>query len=165
MASAGSQASASPDNFGLAWILLCLAFCAHVADEALTGFLNVYNPTVIAMRARLAWFPMPTYEYRGWLIGLIIANIILVALTPFAYRNTRALRPLAYFLAAVMLLNGMGHTLFTVLGRTVPSVQFPRPAPGFYSSPFLLIASVYLFLRLRASRKPTAGSTAFFGSF
>jgi hypothetical protein len=55
-----------------------------------------------------------------------------------------------------MLLNWMGHTIFTVLGRTVPSVHFTRPAPGFYSSPFLLITSVYLFLRLRASRNAKA---------
>jgi hypothetical protein len=50
----------------------------------------------------------------------------------------------------------MGHTFFTVLGRTVASVQFPRPAPGFYSSPFLLITSIYLFLRLRATRMTAA---------
>jgi hypothetical protein len=144
---------ASPDNFGLAWVLLCFAFCAHVADEALTGFLGVYNPTVTAMRARLSWFPMPTFEYREWLIGLILANLVLLGLTPFAFRNARGVRPLAYFFAAIMLLNGMGHTLFTVLGRTVASVRFPRPAPGFYSSPFLLITSIYLFMRLRATRK------------
>jgi hypothetical protein len=154
---AATRVSASPGNFGLAWILLCLAFCAHVADEALTGFLNVYNPTVIAMRATLSWFPMPTFEYREWLIGLIVANLVLLALTPLAYRNARRLRPLAYFYAGVMLLNGMGHTIFTVLGRTVPSVHFSRPAPGFYSSPFLLITSIYLFLRLRATRKTKAG--------
>jgi hypothetical protein len=47
----------------------------------------------------------------------------------------------------------MGHTIFTVLGQTVPSVRFPRPAPGFYSSPFLLITSIYLLVRLRASSK------------
>jgi hypothetical protein len=157
MAPAAPRASASPDNFGLAWVLLCLAFCAHVADEASTGFLDVYNPTVIAMRARLSWFPMPTFEYRQWLIGLIVVNLVLLALTPFAYRNARGLRPLAYFFAGVMLLNGLGHTLFTVLGRTVASVQFPRPAPGFYSSPFLLITSIYLFLRLRATRAPADG--------
>ena len=153
MAQAPARPSTLADNFGLAWILLCLAFCSHVADEALTGFLDVYNPTVIAMRARLAWFPMPTFEYRQWLVGLIVANLILLALTPFAYRNARGLRPLAYFFAGVMLLTGMGHTVFTVLGRTVASVQFPRPAPGFYSSPFLLITSIYLFTRLRASRR------------
>jgi len=156
MASVAPVASERPNDFGLPWVLLCLAFCAHVADEALTGFLDVYNPTVVAMRAALSWFPMPTFEYREWLIGLIVANVILLALTPLAYRNARRLRPLAYFYAGVMLLNGMGHTIFTVLGRTVPSVHFSRPAPGFYSSPFLLITSVYLFLRLRASRNAKA---------
>ena len=157
MSSVAQITSKGPNNFGLAWLLLCLAFCAHVADEALTGFLDVYNPTVTAMRARFNWFPMPTFEYREWLIGLIVANLILLALTPLAYRNARGLRPLAYFFAGIMLLNGMGHTIFTALGRTVPSVHFSRPAPGFYSSPFLLITSIYLFLRLRTSRKTTAG--------
>jgi hypothetical protein len=153
MASIAAAPCPRPGNFGLAWVLLCLAFCAHVADEALTGFLDVYNPTVIAMRARLSWFPMPTFAFRDWLVGLILANLILLALTPLAYRNARALRPLAYFYAAIMLLNGMGHTIFTLLGRTVPSVHFSRPAPGFYSSPFLLATSIYMFMRLRAGRK------------
>ena len=144
-----SSAQGASRNFGPAWLLLCLAFCAHVADEALTHFLDVYNPTVIAMRDRFSWFPMPTFEFRAWLIGLIAANIILLALTPFAYRNVAALRPLAYFFAIVMLLNGIGHTVFTIFGRTVASVHFPRPAPGFYSSPFLLIFSIYLIVRLR----------------
>src|ERR1700687_6089905 len=101
MAQAPARPSALVDNFGLAWVLLCLAFCAHVADEALTGFLDVYNPTVTAMRAALGWFPMPTFEYREWLIGLIVANLILLALTPLAYRNAWGLRPLAYFYAGV----------------------------------------------------------------
>ena len=145
-------------NFGLAWLLLCLAFCCHVADEALTGFLAVYNPTVLAMRGQYPWFPMPTFGFREWLVGLIFANVLLLALTPLAYRNARWIRPLAYFFAAIMFLNGLGHTFFTILGHTVASVQFPRPAPGFYSSPLLLAASVYLFLRLRATRTHKSAS-------
>lgn len=140
------------ENFGWPWLLLCVALCCHVTDEALTGFLAVYNPTVLAMRAQYPWFPMPTFEFREWLIGLIFACVVLMALTPLAYRDARWLRPFAYFYAVMMFLNGMGHTVFTILGHTVPSVQFPRPAPGFYSSPFLLIASVYLFLRLLSTR-------------
>jgi hypothetical protein len=139
-------------NFGLPWLLLSVALCCHVTDEALTGFLAVYNPTVIAMRARYPWFPMPTFEFREWVIGLIVACVVLLALTPLAYRNARWLRPFAYFYAVMMFLNGMGHTVFTILGHTVPSVQFPRPAPGFYSSPLLLAASVYLLLRLLSTR-------------
>ena len=156
MAVTESTAAHACRNFGSAWLLLCAGFCAHVADEALTHFLDVYNPTVMAMRERFSWFPMPTFEFRGWLIGLIVANVILLALTPLAYRNTWALRPLAYFFAVVMLLNGLGHTFFTILGRTVPSVTFSRPAPGFYSSPYLLVASTYLLVRLRR----TAGTAA-----
>ena len=143
--------SGGPRNFGIAWLLLCLAFCTHVADEALTGFLPVYNATVLAMRRQSKWFPMPTFEFREWLTGLIVANVVLLLLTLFAFRNAWWLRPLAYFHAGIHLLNGTGHTLATILGRTVSSVPVPRPAPGFYSSPLLLAGSIYLFIRLRAS--------------
>jgi hypothetical protein len=53
-----------------------------------------------------------------------------------------------------MFFNGMGHTLFSVLGHTVATVTFPRPAPGFYSSPFLFIGSAWLMVRLRQAGKP-----------
>ena len=145
----------APANFGAPWVFLCLAFCAHVADEALTGFLPVYNATVLAMHSQYAWFPMPTFESRDWLIGLIAVNVVFLLLTPFAFRNTPWLRPLAYFYAGVHLLNGMGHTLATIFGRTVSSVHFPRPAPGFYSSPLLIAGSIYLLVRLRASARRT----------
>jgi hypothetical protein len=139
-------------NFGMAWLLLCLAFCAHVADEALTGFLPIYNATVLVMRSRYNWFPMPNFGFREWLTGLIIVNVVLLLLTPFAFRSAVWLRPLAYFYAFVHLLNGMGHTLATIFGQTVSTIHFRRPAPGFYSSPFLFAGSIYLLIRLRATR-------------
>jgi hypothetical protein len=92
---------------------------------------------------------MPTFVYREWLVGLIVAWSILVCLSPWAFRGARWLRPVAWLYAGIMLLNAMGHTLFTILGRTVPSVTFARPAPGFYSSPFLLAASLWMIARLR----------------
>lgn len=143
--------SAGAPNFGRAWLFLCVAFCAHVADEALTGFLPLYNATVLAMRSEYKWYPMPTFGYREWLFGLIVANVVLLLLTPYAFRNARWLRPLAYLFAGVHLLNGTGHTLATIFGRTVSSVPIPRPAPGFYSSPLLLAASIYLLICLKAS--------------
>ena len=138
-------------GFGAPWLALCGALALHILDEALTGFLEVYNPTVLSLRQRWAWFPMPAFEYREWLTGLITACVILICLAPFAFRGARGLRPLAWIFAAVMLLNGLGHTLATILGRTVESVTFPRPAPGFYSSPLLLAASLWMILRLRAT--------------
>src|SRR6266404_1884938 len=145
------RSQGEPATFGAPLVFLCLASCAHVADEALTGFLPVYNATVLAMRSEYEWFPMPTFEYRDWLIGLIVANIVFLLLTPFAFRNARWLRPLAYLFAGVHLLNGTGHTLATIFGQTVSSVHFPRPAPGFYSSPLLIAGSIYLLVRLRVS--------------
>ncbi len=147
----GASGSAQNGNFGRAWLFLCLAFCAHVADEALTGFLSVYNPTVLAIRARASWFPMPTFEFWRWLIGLTVANLLFLAFTPLAYRNARWLRPIAYLFAVVHFLNGTGHTLGTIFGSPVPEVHYPRPMPGFYSSPLLLAASVYLLFMLRRS--------------
>jgi hypothetical protein len=149
-----AQAFEPRENFGLAWLLLCLAFVAHVVDEALTDFLSYFNATVLTLHGHFPWFPRMDMEFRAWITALIVANAVLLLLTPFAYRNARLLRPLAYFFAAVMLVNAMGHTLTTLRGQTVPSVHFSGPAPGFYSSPLLFAAATYLLMRLRRSAKP-----------
>src|SRR5579863_1087705 len=143
----------SASGFGSAWFALCVAFALHILDEATTGFLAVYNPTVTILRQRWAWFPMPTFEFRGWLAMLILACGVLFCLTPIAARGMPGLRPLAWTYAVIMFLNGLSHTLFSILGHTVASVRFSRPAPGFYSSPFLFAASLWLMLRLRRTAR------------
>jgi hypothetical protein len=131
-----------------------LALAVHVTDEALTGFLSVYNPTVAALRARFGFWPMPTFEFREWLTGLITLIVLLAALTPFAFRNAPWIRPVLYFCAIVIgILNALGHTLGTIFGQTVSTVRFPRPAPGFYSSPLLLVAAMYALVQLRRTRR------------
>lgn len=142
-------AALSAPGFGSAWFALCVAFALHILDEASTGFLAVYNPTVTILRGRWSWFPMPTYEFRQWPVALIVVCGLLFCLTPVAARGMRGLRPLAWFFAVLMFLNGLGHTWFSILGHTVAAVTFPRPAPGFYSSPVLFVASVWLMVRLR----------------
>ncbi len=139
----------SAPGFGGAWFALCVAFALHILDEASTGFLAVYNPTVTILRERWSGFPMPTFEFREWLATLIVACGLLFCLTPLAGRGMRGLRPLAWFYAVIMFLNGLGHTLFSILGHTVAAVTFSRPAPGIYSSPFLFAASLWLMFRLR----------------
>ncbi|SRR5689334_9634906 len=150
MQTAAATAKA-PHHLGRAWFLLAAALALHVFDEASTGFLSVYNPTVAALRERYAWFPMPQFEYRTWLAGLIIAVVVLVLLTPLAAANVRVIRPLGYLFAGIMLLNGIGHTAGTIAGRSVASVHFARPMPGFYSSPLMIAAAIYLLVQLRRS--------------
>lgn len=152
-AGAGRESPRSLRKLGTAWVGLALAFAIHVTDEALTGFLSVYNPTVQALRAELGFWPMPTLEFRAWLGGLIAGVIVLLALSPFVFRGARWIRPIFYFLAIVAgLLNAFGHTVGTIFGQTVSTVHFPRPAPGFYSSPLLVIAAVYALMQLRRTR-------------
>ncbi len=140
--------SPMPSSFAAPWLALTIAFALHVVDEAATGFLSIYNPTVLALRARWALFPMPTFEFREWLTGLIAGVAFCFSLTPFAARGARWLRPLAWLYALIHLLNAMGHTFVTIVGHTVSSLPVARPAPGFYSSPLLLIASIWLMVRL-----------------
>jgi hypothetical protein len=143
----------SASGFGSAWLALSVAFALHILDAVVTGFLAVYNPTVTALRESWGWFPMPTFEFREWLVALIAACGVLFCLTPVAARGMHGLRPLAWVYAVIMFLDGLGHTLFSILGHTVAAVTFPRPAPGFYSSPFLLGASLWLMFRLRRTAR------------
>ena len=148
-----------PPNFslGIAWILFTLSVGLHITDEALTHFLSIYNPTVASLRQTLGWWPMPEFEFRTWLGGVIAFVIVLLLLTPFMFQGARWMRPIAYFLIVIMIVNALGHTLFSILGRTTASVRFARPAPGFYSSPFLLAASIYLLMQLGRRREADVG--------
>ncbi len=127
-----------------AWMALCLALALHIADEARTGFLSVYNPSVMALRQRRHWLPLPVFTFGVWLAGLVAANALLFCLSVFVLHGSRWMRPIGYGFAIIMLANGLIHILGTILGRTVASIRIPRPMPGFYSSPFVLLASVYL---------------------
>ena len=140
-------------RLGIAWIFIWAALSIHVADEALTGFLFIYNPTVTALRERLGYWPMPTFTFEEWLTGLAAGILLLAALTPFAFVNARWLRPIFYLCALLCAGNAVAHTLATIFGRTVSTVHFSRPAPGFLSSPVLLFAGVYALFQLRRTRK------------
>ncbi len=136
-------------RFGHAWLALRIVLALHVSDEALTDFLSFYNPMVLRLRESLGFWPMPTFEFEPWLTGLIIAVLALLSLTPFAYRGARWMRFVAYPFGAIMLLNGLGHSL--------GSLYFGRLLPGVYTSPLLLITSIWL---LRASSKLTGDTAA-----
>jgi len=107
----------------------------------------------MALRERVACLPLPVFRFGVWLAGLIVLNVLLLSLSLFISRGAAWMRPVAYGFAFIMLGNGVGHTVGTVLGHTVASVRFPRPMPGFYSSPLLLAGSMYLLLELRRPRQ------------
>jgi hypothetical protein len=146
--------AAETHRLGAAWVMMWIALAVHVTDETLTGFLPVYNATVLALRAQLGFWPMPAFEFKVWLAGLSLGILVLALLSPFAFRNASWLRPIFVFVVVVAgLLNATGHTIATILGHTVNRVHFSRPAPGFYSSPLLMAVSVYALMQLQRTRR------------
>jgi len=120
----------------VAWVTLCAALAIHVADEALTDFLSVYNPAVRAIRARFPFLPLPTFTFRVWLGGLLVVTVLLFALSPAAFRGEPGMRPAAYVFGLVMAGNGLLHL--------VGSVYMRKAMPGVYSAPLILGAALYL---------------------
>ncbi len=127
-------------TFGRAWVLLCLALALHVADEALTGFLSVYNPTVERIRERFPFLPLPVFSFRVWLAGLIVAVVLLLLLSRFAVRGSRWMRWFAAIFSVLMVSNGLAHI--------VGSLWVGRPLPGVLSAPFLLAAALHVLWRV-----------------
>ena len=125
-------------HFGWAWVTLCVALAIHVADEALSDFLSIYNPAVRAIRARFPFLPLPTFTFPVWLGGLIAADLLLLALTPAAFRGAPGMRPAAVAFGIVMAGNGLLHLLGSVYMR--------RVMPGTWSAPIILAAAIYLLM-------------------
>jgi uncharacterized membrane protein len=119
-----------------AWLLLVVMLAVHVADEALTGFLDFYNPLVLEIRSQVPWFPMPVFTFPVWIAGLTLLVLALAALTPAIRQGVRGTAFASWILALIMLLNGIGHL--------AGSAYFQRWLPGASSAPLLLIASALL---------------------
>ena len=137
-------------RWAYAWVALTLAFALHVVDEATHDFLSWYNPTVLSLRDRLGWFPMPTFERDVWLAGLILAVLVLFALTPWVARGRRWIMPLAYIYAGVQIVNGLGHLTMSAYARQL--------IPGVISAPLILAAGVWLLIETGRIRRRRAAA-------
>jgi hypothetical protein len=132
------QVNAAKSLFGRAWLGLAAAIAIHVADEALTDFLAVYNPTVLKIRARFPWIPLPTFSFRVWIGGLAAGVALMFSLSPLAFRATRWIVIVSVPLAVLMVGNGLGHL--------ASSLYMRRLMPGVYSSPVLIAASLFVLI-------------------
>lgn len=142
-------ATSPTKRWGLAWVFLTLAIALHVIDEALTGFLPLYNSIVDSLRESYSFVPLPTFSFRVWLSGLIVGILVLLGLSPLVFAGSAFLRPISYVLGVLMAANALGH-----IGA---SIYWATPAPGVLSSPILLLASLALLVATNRDR-PKAGA-------
>ena len=126
-----------------AWLTLVVILALHVTDEALTGFLAVYNPLVLQIRAAWSWFPMPTFNFGPWLTGLVVLVVVLALLTPAIRAGGSLVTAGSIVFGVLMFMNGVGHL--------AGSVYFRRWLPGATTAPLLLVGSTWL-LRATSQR-------------
>ena len=129
-------------QFGYAWLALSASLAIHVADEALTDFLPLYNRNVMAIRRRIPFLPLPTFRFRIWLGLLLSGTAVLFALSPFAFRAAPWIISASQIFGWIMLANGGWHITASIVMR--------RWMPGVYSSPLLLAVSTWLLWAARA---------------
>jgi Protein of unknown function with HXXEE motif len=127
-----------------AWLLLVGALAVHVFDEALTHFLDFYNPLVLSIRSRLPWFPISTFTFDVWLSGLVLLVFVLAGLAPVVRRGGLFASVASWIVGVIMFMNGLGHLM--------GSLYFQRWLPGSTSAPLLLLASALL-LRTAVERR------------
>ncbi len=123
----------------LAWVLFISALALHVFDEAMTDFLPFYNQTVLSLKERFGFFPVPTFTFQSWLTGLITLIVIGYLATIKVAQGGRVIRTVTVVLGFLMIANALGHLL--------GSLYFGRMLPGLLSSPILLAASVWVMIR------------------
>lgn len=133
----GAQSAAAKRRFGFAWVAFALALALHVSDEATHDFLAFYNPSARAIRERFPFLPVPTFTFPVWLSLLIAAVILLLCLSPLAFRGKGWLRVAAWPLGVLV---GIANAALHISS----SIYFHRWVPGVYSSPVLLAAAIYL---------------------
>ena len=133
---ASSRTVSLPERHARAWLFLVAALALHVLDEAVTGFLDFYNPLVLQLSESLGFWPMPTFTFGVWLSGLIVVVIILALLTPAVRGGATGTRALCWVFAVIMAGNGVAHL--------AGSAYYGRWLPGATSAPLLLVAAISL---------------------
>lgn len=144
---------------GLAWFYLCCLLVAHGVEEAMGGFVDVWNPVLATVRATTG-LPLPQFQISVWLGCLVVVVLVLLALTAFAFRTPMSMTTASVVFGAIMIVNGVNHLASPLyLGRFLP---------GQFTSPLLIASGTWLIVQARrvegraASPSPVVGSIVFF---
>jgi len=134
--SAGIARGSAYRTLGRAWAALTVALAVHVADEAASGFLAVYDPAVARIRAALPFIPVPTFTFTLWLGGLVLLVVVVALATPLMFKGAIGARGASFLHGTLMTLNGLGHA--------AGPLYFGDLLPGTLSAPLLFAAAVWL---------------------
>ncbi len=118
----------------------------HFVEESVTGFHERF-PALLG-------FPSMSFSF------FVAFNLIWIAIWIASIPGLRSARPAAFFaawfLAIAGMLNGIGHPLMAVAAGGY--------FPGLLSSPFIGLACVWVWFKLRAATRPSAAIDGSLGS-
>jgi Protein of unknown function with HXXEE motif len=137
-------------RFGAAWFLFALTLALHVIDEVNHHFLAYYNPNARMIRERFG-IPIPVFTPEMFALTLGAAVLLLLLLTPSAFRGAPWLRWIAVPLAIIV---GICNALLHIIA----SIYYHRFMPGLYSSPILLAAAIFLLVAANPRKRSNAAT-------
>lgn len=120
----------------IAWLVLCAVLAVHIGEEASRDFLRLWNPEVTALGMTALRFSFPV-----WITLMVLAVVGLLILSYWVRRGTWWTIYAAYIFIFLMLSNGLAHLAFSVYEGAWMA--------GAYTSPLLIVGSIYLWWTVR----------------
>jgi hypothetical protein len=105
-------------NTNIPWLYLALGVsqAAHSVEEVLTGLWKTLPVVTGFLNSRTGWVPVMGWSGEGFAAANLIIVALLLGFSPFPFQNRTWAWKVAGVVAAVEILNGLGHmsaALFT----------------------------------------------------
>ena len=130
------------DRWTWAWLTLSLVLALHVAEEVMNGTLAFYRGLSDFVMDYMPFVKLPPFRYEVWLVDLIGASLLLIAMTWLVHRRRGPMRLASYVVATFAAANGMMHILMSMAAQQL--------LPGVVTSPLILAAALFLLLSIPA---------------
>lgn len=140
------------DSWTVAWFSACLAFAAHILDEAMHGTFGFYSDLEAMVTNILPSMHMAPFNFEVWLINLTGTMLVLFALTPLVRARNPLMVPASYLFAAFLTANASLHIVMAITRE--------RFVTGSLTAPLVIAAGLFLFIataRHRLSALPKQG--------
>lgn len=139
----------SLDSWTIAWFSACVAFAAHIFDEAMHGTFGFYSDVEHMVTSIMPSLHMAPFNFEVWLINLTGTMLVLFALTPLVRARNPLMAPASFIFAAFLSANAALHLVMAITRQQVVT--------GSITAPFVLAAGLFLFVstaRHRLSPQP-----------
>jgi len=135
------------DSWTAAWFIACMAFAAHIYDEALHGTFGFYSDLERMMVNVMPSIQVMPFNFHVWLFNLTGTMVVLFALTPLVRAHHVLMVPASYLFATFLTANASMHLILAMLRQ--------QAVTGSITAPIMLVAGLLLFVSTTRQMRPT----------